>query len=241
VPRRTRPSFSIALTTLALAGCYYVEEEEPSADTVRRIWAEGFPAPKRQRNAAWVLVKYSSGNAPHAVGWQAEQVELTPLGGEGTASPIRAAYVPEPEGPHESILIREGESGFLALARSELVRSFTCGGRSLGGDGRPVDRGFEISPRALRDGRVAVALAPVFVAADVGGRSAPERGHELRAGELAFGLPMEEGRGVMLYAAPGARDDVVQALFGFVPPEADSESRASPRTLALWFEVAIVP
>ena len=232
--RRVRLSFGIALAALALAGCYYVEESEPFADTVRRIWAEDYSARRRPRNAAWVLVKYSAGSAPRAGDAGAEEMEVTPLVDERAGLPIRAASVPEPEGPHASILIREGESGFLALARGEPVRSFACGGRSLGGDGRPVDRGFEISPRALRDGRVAVVLAPVFVAAD------PDRGNELKVAELAFGLPVEEGRAVMLSAAPDSQADVVQALFGVAPADADSDTGAGPPALALWFAVEVV-
>ncbi len=237
--------------------------------------AGDYTATKGGRGRAWVLVKYWTGTAPRAGGAEVEDLEVTPLArlpdgetreagetgetgeageaGEAEALPIRAASVPPPEGAHSSILIREGEAGFLAIARGKPVRGFSLGGKSFGGEQKSVDRGFEISPRVLRDGRIAVTLAPVFtgIGPAAGGRS---RANEFRVKELAFGLAAEEGRAVMLSPAPAAKDEVVRALFGraasgpqdgdrqrgSAPAEADEDAGAGPPASALWFQVEVV-
>jgi hypothetical protein len=114
---------------------------------------------------------------------------------------------PSPE--HASILIREGEWGFLALARGEAVRSFELDGAAYGGESVEADRGLEVlvGPSASEPGAArTVLLRPVF-------RGLGEKGEGVRAPGLSFEVGLSEGETLLIDASPDCAEPVVRALF----------------------------
>ncbi len=121
-------------------------------------------------------------------------------------------------GRHSSMLLREGEAGFVATARSEPLGKITLSGKTYGGEGERVDRGFDAVPRLLGGGRVELLLKPVF-------RRLAEGGADLALPELSFGVALGPDETLALDAAGEPMDPVVRALFFEVAEEGERPTR----------------
>jgi len=190
-------AFAVALSTLAAAGCL-----APSGDTAEdraaRILKESLGAAPTERgaarNARWYLVR----------GWAAAPgsppAELAPARVESLASDVLAAGLvavldEPPQGDSgRAILLRDGQTGFVAVWRGEPCAPFEVAGRPLGGDDTPVDRGFEVAPAVRADG-LELELAPLF-------RGLGEGGGDLRVGSLAFTVRLAPGETLRLLVGP---------------------------------------
>ena len=115
-----------------------------------------------------------------------------------------------PEGPHESIMVREGEVGFAALARGIEVARPGNEPTTVGGSG--IDVGFAVTVSGDVGGRIAVELVPALRQGRPGGR-------EERVARLAFGAGLAPGEALVIDAAPDAADMDVRALFFEGAPE----------------------
>ncbi len=184
------------LSAFLMTGCFPLEDpDDPMARAIRDARAAERGIVRRGRRRRWLLVKYWVSRIPID-----EQRRW-----KGDASVHREKAfgwkpVSEPSGPHSSILLKPGQSGFLAVARREPVGEFSLGGKSYGGDGRRIDRGFDISALELSGGRVGLVMTPVF-------RGVAEGGADLRVEARTFEVtvgPRATFAVIALDAGPGS-------------------------------------
>jgi hypothetical protein len=197
---------------LAGAGClYYEEPDDPLARAMRDAAAAERGIVRRGRGAPWFLVRIWVGDiaadAPVADGpvpdADARLTSSLPAQRERTrAAGLRVALALPPEEPHASILLREGQVGFAALARGVSVAEFEEAGSTVGG--AKVDVGFAVTVSGDVGRWAAVEIVPAL-------RDGRPGGAEHRVVRLAFGAAIAEGEA--LVADSGAGDRVLRALF----------------------------
>ncbi|MHC5055803.1 MAG: hypothetical protein ACYTKD_13920 [Planctomycetota bacterium] len=204
----------VACALLAGAGClYYEEPDDPFARAMRDAAAAERGVVRRGRRAPWFLVRIWVGDvaadAPVPEGpvpdADARLPSSLPAQRErAREAGLRVALSLPPEEPHASILLREGQVGFAAIARGVPVAGFEEAGSTVGG--AKVDIGFAVIVSGDVGRWTAVELVPAF-------RDARPGGDEQRVARLAFGAGVVEGEALVVDAAPGAADRVVRALF----------------------------
>jgi hypothetical protein len=214
----------------ALAGCLYVEDDLHDPLVRARLDAEeaakGITTPRRSR--LWFIVKAWVREVPR----DAEAAESLVVHADAEreaslrAAGLRASFEEPPEAPHSSILLREGERGFVAVARGEALHGFRYGRKSVVGDS-PMDRGLAVEVAPSADGSlpascaaqagVRAELAPLFRETVPGGLPA-SGGEELIAETLSFRASLGGPEALRLEAAPGAADPVIRSLFFDRPP-----------------------
>ncbi len=199
-----------------MAGCFPPDDpNDPIERAIRDARAAEWGIVRRGRKRRWLLVKY----------WVSPVPVDEQRGWKGDASVHREKalgwkLVPEPSGPHSSILLKPGQSGFLAVARREPVAQFSLGGKSYGGDGRRIDRGFDVSALMLSGGRVGLTMTPVFRGGR-GARGVAAGGADLRVEATTFEVtvgPRVTFAVAALDAGPGS---AAGALFFDVPEEGE--------------------
>lgn len=200
--------------SLWLAGCLYYEEPDGvMARAIRDAAAAERGVVRRGRGAPWFLVKIwvrdvasdapaPDGPVPDA---DARLVSSLPAQRERTrAAGLRVALSLPPEGPHTSILLREGQIGFVALARGVKGADFHEVGSTTGES--KVDVGFAVTVAGDVGRLTAVELVPAL-------RDARPCGVERTIPRLAFGAALAEGEALVIDAAPDAVGRTVRALF----------------------------
>jgi len=220
VPRRmSRPLFfAVAMAFVAGSCLYYEEPGDPFAQAVRDAAAERRIV-RRGRGAPWFLVKLwlreipaegpaHDGPIPDIDARLASSLPSQRARSRGAG--LRVSLGPPPGGPHESIMIREGEVGFAALARGIEVARPGDEGAAVGGHG--IDVGFAVKVSGDVGRRMAVELVPAL-------RQARPGGHEERVARLAFGAGLDPGEALVVDAVPDAGDTDVRALFFEGVPE----------------------
>lgn len=214
----------VALAVFFTAGCFPPEDPyDPIEQAKRDTEAAERGIVRRGRNALWFLVKTWVREVPAG----APLLEgASPAIHESVRQRVNAAGLhlvlrDPPEGEHSSILLQEKQSGFVALARGESVRTFTLEAKSYGGGEARADRGLELVPTGrvsgFHPGRYFV-FTPVF-------RRLAREGGELRIGGLRFDVRLATGETLVVDAFPDAADPVVRSLFFDVPEEDKQPTR----------------
>jgi len=207
-------ALGVACALVMGSGCLYYEEPDDSfAEAIRDAAAAERRIVRRGRRVPWFLVKVWLGDvaadAP-VLGGPIPDIDarlassLPSQRARARAGGLRVSLGLPPEGPHESLLIREGEVGFAALARGIEVASPREGARPIGGKG--IDVGFAVTVSGDVGKRIAVELAPAL-------RQGRPGGHEERVARLAFGSGLAPAEALVIDAAPDAADTDVRALF----------------------------
>jgi hypothetical protein len=199
-------SFWIVL--LLAPGCYYALEDdadrhEASSATHTIVGPRG-----RSRSATWILVRAWSpleeapGEPPAGT-----PLEVESLKQDIHAAGMRVTLQDAPEAPHESILLKKAQSGFVAMARGLPTRAFEVAGRPVGGGAEAMDRGFELAVAPSPSGALRLVMAPLFRSE----RSTPA--DEVRVGALSFAVEVPNGRTFRIGGATDATHPAVRALF----------------------------
>lgn len=234
MPRKAPAGATLAaLAPLVLAGCiYYDEPDDALARAVRDAGAAQGGIVRAGPRAGWYLVRVwveeLGADAPSpegpAPGADARLLSSLPARhARARAAGLRMVLCLPSEEPHAAILLRQGRTGFAALARGARVREFEEAGATVGG--AEVDRGFVVTVEGDA-GRTAVEVVPAF-------RDPRPGGAETRIERLAVGGALAAGEAFAVDAAPDARDPAVRALF-FDP--ADDRNPARRRRLLLQVE-----
>jgi len=224
VSRTTPLALGVACALVMGSGClYYEEPDDPFAEAIRDAAAAERRIVRRGRRAPWFLLRISirdvasaapahDGPIPDTDARLASSLPLERARARAAGLRVSVALPPEGhlEGPHESILIRDGEVGFAALARGIEVARSTDEGAAVGGRG--IDVGFAVTVSGDAGRRVAVELVPALRQARPGGR-------EERVARLAFGAGLAPGEALVVDAAPDASDTDVRAIFYEGAPE----------------------
>jgi len=218
----SRPSLAAfgALAALSAAGCF--PPEDPN-DPIERAKRDAAAAERgiirRRRDRTWFLVKYWARAAPRDEprGEQRRRKSEVPAHGRKA---LEWKPVPPPRGPHGSILLGPGQSGFVAVARGEPVPRFDLDGKSYGADGGRVDRGFDITVHKVEAGLVTATMTPVF-------RGLAEGGGDLRLETLTDQIALGPGaaEALLIEAPPDADDPVTRAFWFDVPEEGKRPTR----------------
>lgn len=186
-----------------LAGCLTPYEEpgliEDALQDLRRTTGG-------RRPARWLLAKIWVEEVPAEEDPPEGAVPL----GEG------AVFVAHSEPPgrrrDSSILVREGETGFLALLRGGQARPLHKPKKA--GDAEfaapSCDRGLEARVTLERGGGVTARLVPVFRELPRGGLLTVKR---LAFEELAFDVELPEGEAVVLDSGPAPKSPTIRRLF----------------------------
>ncbi len=230
--RRTPLAALASLAAVVTAGCFYYEEPDDAiALAMRDARAAESGGVHRGRGAPWFLTRIwvrelaadaASVKGP-VPGAEARLPSCLPAQrARVRAAGVRVALSLPPEGPHASILLREGETGFAAVARGSRVSEFEDAGATVGG--AEVDRGFAVTIVDGKGGLTLLEIAPVFRGPRPGGR-------ETRIARLAIGAALAEGEALVVDAAPGAQDVAVRALFF------DEEEGGPVRRFRLYLQV----
>ncbi len=223
----SRPSLAAlgALAALSAAGCFPPEDpNDPLVRAKRDAAAAERGIIRRRRDRTWFLVKI----------WvESVSADAAPVEGRAPKGDCRVfrsvppfdppkgmvvALASPPETRHSSILLREGEAGFVAAARAEPLGGLTLSGKTYGGEGERADRGFDAVPRLLGGGRVELLLKPVF-------RRLAGGGADLAVPGLSFGVALGPEETLALDAAGEPMDPVVRALFLDAPEEGKRPTR----------------
>ncbi len=213
---------------LGLGCLYDVEGDDPVERTRRYRRAAERGIVRRGRSRTWFLVKYRLPAGLSACGRQHaqagrhgrasevpapadRQATLKAFGGmrlEAHDIPAEADSPPDstrdspndppPDSTYSAILLKEGQSGFVAVRRGGPVSAFSLAGGSYGGAGVTADRGYDVTVRlsepgvrALADAEIRLTLTPVF-------RGLAEGGGDLRLEELTFELTLPPGRALVI-------------------------------------------
>jgi len=199
----------IASVVFVAAGCILLEGEGDAARPAMTGDGEvGIWRPRRSRKATWLLVRIWSGPVEAS---QADDIvpelAVESLKEDVTAAGLRVATDIAPDGPHEALLLRRKQSGFVAIARGEEVPAFEVAGRPIGGGGTRADVGFEIVGEPLKDGTIRLEMAPLFR------RISGFDDDEIRATALSFVAELRDGQTLRFTSPEGARDSAIRALF----------------------------
>lgn len=215
----------VALAALSAASCFPPEDpNDPLVRAKRDAAAAERGIIRRRRDRTWFLIKIWVESVPTDAAPLEGGVPIGDCRVLGSAPPSRpprgviVALASPPEARRSSILLREGEAGFVAAARAEPLGELTLSGKTYGGGGERVDRGFDAVPRLLKDGRVELLLKPVF-------RRLAEGGADLAVPELSFGVALSPDETLALDAAGEPMESVVRALFIDVPEEGKQPTR----------------
>jgi hypothetical protein len=210
---------------LSAVGCFPPEDpNDPLVRAKRDAAAAERGIIRRRRDRTWFLIKTWAESIPGDAAPLGGGVPISERRALGSARPSRTpgglilAVASPPEARHSSILLGEGEAGFVAAARSEPLGEITLSGKTYGGEGERVDRGFDAVPRLLTEGRVELLLKPVF-------RRLAEGGADLALPELSFRVALSPDETLALDAAGEPMDPVVRALFLELPEEGKRPTR----------------
>ena len=209
--------FAVAMVFMAGGCLYYEEPDDPFAEAIRDAAAAERRIVRRGRRAPWFLVKASirdvAADAPAHDGLTPDidarlASSLPTQRARAQAAGLRVSLGPPPEEAleesHETIMVREGEAGFAALARGIEVARPDDESAAVGGRG--IDVGFAVTVSGDVGGRLAVELVPAL-------RQGRPGGHEERVARLAFGSALAPGEALVIDAAPDASHTDVRALF----------------------------
>lgn len=192
----SRATAIAAMAAFLMSGCFPLDDpDDPMERAIRDARAAERGIVRRGRKRRWLLVKYWVSPIPVD-----EQRRWKDDASVHREKALGWKPVSEPSGPHRSILLKPGQSGFLAVARREPVGEFSLGGKSYGGGGRRIDRGFDISGVELSGGRVGITMTPVF-------RGLAEGGADLRVEANTFEMivgPRATFAVMALDAGPGS-------------------------------------
>lgn len=203
------------------AGCFPPEDPyDPIEQAKRDAEAAERGTFRRGRRGTWFVVKSWAG--PGKGDAVAPKVIAK---GYGEALFSVARLGTPPRTPHSSILLQEGQCGFVAVSRGAPVSEFVLAGETYGGGGVRADRGFDVTVRAFSPREAELRLTPVF-------RGLAEGGADLRLEELAFEgtLPAEEALAVLSCGMGG----LISRAFWRGGPS--SGERRDPRSLLIQLE-----